>query len=1251
MPERVTDSKPTTFPLIPHDGFCGSAADRISLSIDAVSCDAVEESLIVAWGSVLASYTDSNNVLFDVLSSNLAAAKSILIDLQPKDPVRMALDQVTHILTNTSGELRDDDSKSSCLLAIQKESKNVQNTYLYPLVIHCGVGQGAMQLEAVFDGCLVDSELLQLMLFQLRSAFQKIVSDPQMSLNKIRTCSAEGLQRIARWNAETAPRRSDTLAHDLIERVCQEQPSSYAVSAWDGSLTYQELNYQATRLASRLIGVGVGPNCFVGLLMEKSMWTTVAMLAVMKAGGCFFLLDASQPTQRLSSMCHKAQPIVLLASAIHEPIADALKSTTLFVPRDIPDTEVSMTDFKTEDAQPHHVLYAGFTSGSTGESKGFVMDHTAFTSGLDEYCEQSGLDSSSRVLQFASYGFIVSLTDQIAPLTRGGCVCVPSEDELQNDLAGAIRRLNANWAKLTPSVLRLLTPSDVSGLSKLIMVGEPINKTELVPWQRVGVSLLSLYGLSENAKGGMFGSRNDPDCDVRHFARPFGATPWIVDPHDPNILMPIGAEGELLFEGPCVSRGYMDNEEQNRLTFVQDPAWLKDIRSDGRGRFLKTGDLVRYNIQDGSLHLIGRKGTRVKIRGQRVELAEIEHHLRSQFETKEPAVVELVVPCDEKVENPMLVAFVPIGTNSDEVHGFFVPATNEFRHTARSALSNLRDILPNFMVPAAIVAIPALPRTPTGKLHRRFLREEASKLSRKEILAYTSLETTYQSPVSDVEVLLQRVCAQVLDLPLSSVGMQANFFDLGANSITARQLVMAAREAGVSFTVADVFRQPSLFTLARCHSDSEDIVEHGNSDPFEKETPKFLACLPAPWTPDQVVDIFPALEEQAAMASWNEVDYHLFELTGPVDQFQLRQACQVLADRHAILRSIFIPFEQNMLQVVMRHASVPLTVHVLTDQDSAEDWAKTFCARNLQKTYKAAQSVFEFRLVQDAPEHHVLIMRLLHAQYDAVCLPKLISDLWALYQGQEIHIPSDFSDFVRVCHRQRTPQAYQFWRDLLSASQVTPVPFGEVSVPHEECVTFEKEIPLPTTPNGITMATVIKAAWAIILQQETKRDDVVFGQFVNTRNFPLPGVGEIIGPCFNIIPVRVQLDNQSSISTALLRTIQAQHADSISFESIGWKDVASTSTQWPTDSPPGSVVMFQNFTRDSGKEISGLWCRKLTQLFKIPPLRIVYLIVYPLSTHVLLTLEASNAVLPKVAAESVLKRLGDLVQEICTRSV
>ncbi|KFY33231.1 hypothetical protein V494_07792 [Pseudogymnoascus sp. VKM F-4513 (FW-928)] len=1110
--------------------------------------------------------------------------------MRPEEPVETALNQAREIFSASSEEILRTIEKFFNILIIHSEEESAKIENLYPLSIHYRIRQDAIQIKALFDSRLLGPETVHMMLFQFRHAFQSIVQSPKALLNSLQGCCPEGIQKIIQWNAETAPECIKTLGHELIEQRCREQPSAQA-------------------LASILISAGIGPDRFVGLLMEKSMWTTVAILAVMKAGGCFYLLDASQPMQRLSLMCGKAQPRVILISAIHQAIADALDVPSLIVPRDIPSIDISSPELQTPSVQPHQRLYAGFTSGSTGEPKGFVIDQVAFSSGLRAYCAQSELTADSRVLQFASYSFIVSVTDQIAPLTQGACICVPSEDNLQNDLSGAINRLKANWAKLTPSVLSLLAPSDVPELSTLIVVGEAMDAVELATWQLKGISLSSLYGVSENSKGGMFGSLNDPGCDVRHFARPFGATPWVVDRHDPNILLPIGAEGELLLEGPCVSRGYIDNEEQNQMTFLWDPAWLRDIRSDGKGRFLRTGDLVRYNAKDGTLYMLGRKGTRVKIRGQRIELAEIEHHLRFLFDSKERVVVEVVVPSDDTAKNPMLVAFVPVGEQKCSlVSDLFLPPKSDFRDKAQGALSNLRDILPSFMVPSTVISTLTLPRTPTGKLHRRMLRETASKLSRKELLAYISIEATHQAPTTELEIILLQVCCQVLNLPSSAVSMQANFFDLGGNSITARRLVTLARESGLSVAVADVFRQSSLSNLAGCHRECSDgaVLEDIDTDPFESIRNEFLANIPAPWTVEQIEDVLPTLEEQEYMANIHELDYHLFELTGPVDITQLRHACQALVDHHAILRSIYLPFRQTILQVNLRHVTVPFTLHAPTDQDDAEIWAKSFCDHDQQQTCRVDEPRIEFNLVQDAPEHGVLVLRLPHAQYDATCLTKLVTDLWAAYENRDIHIASNFTTFIHKCFQQKTPRAYGFWKDVLLNSHITPSSFENIPVTDEKYVVFEREIPRVTPPKGITMATVIKAAWAKLIEERTGRSDLVFGQYISNRNFPLPAVDDIVGPCVNLIPMRVETHTDSGTVNNLLQTIQTQYAESISFESLGWKDIARTCTQWP-----------------------------------VPPMKQVYFLAYPLTTSLRLVLESSNALLRKDESQRVLARLED----------
>lgn len=1260
----LKDFEPSTFPKLPHDGYKVSTTERIDLTVAHNRNDdgaaSTVPSLTVAWGTVLASYTDSDDVLFG-LAQPQSAVRPCPLRLQREEPTTTALNQAENVISDFDTKL---DGFQNVLFFRNDgdESINVHDIP-YPLSIGCRIRKEEIQVQAIFDSRLLMREIVEMMLFQLRHAFTRIIQSPKMALAELQATCPEGLEKILHWNTATAPGRNKTLCHRLIEQRCEEQPSAPAVCAWDGTLTYAELDAQASRLANRLVEAGVGPDRFVGLLMEKSMWMTVAILAVMKAGGALTLMDVSQPVQRLALMCRKAQLRVLLVSPKHAAVVGGLDAPVFIVPGIQEQDETSTTAYsQTETVRPHNSLYAGFTSGSTGEPKGFVMDHTAFCSGLDAYCEQSGLTSQSRVFQFASHAFIISLTDQIAPLTKGACVCLPSEDQLQNDLAGIIRELNANWAKLTPSVLRLLEPADIPGLQTLITVGEPMDTAEVTKWQRSGISLLSLYGLSENAKGGMFAGRNDPSCDIRRFNRPFCATPWVVSRHDPNILMPIGAEGEMLFEGPCVSKGYIDNEEQNRMTFLEDPAWLKQVRPDGRGRFLRTGDLVRYTPKDGGLHLLGRKGTRIKIRGQRVELSEIEHHLHTQFDdVKEPVMVEAVVPSDDPQRDPMLVVFAPVEKPRpllqyhNRVESLFVPPSKEFRQKAQTTLLNLRKVLPSFMVPSAIVATAALPRTPTGKLHRQLLREKASKLCRKDLLAYTYNEAAHQAPTTEQEIILQRICAEVLALPPNTIGMQANFLDLGGNSILARQLVTQVRKRGLHITVADVLRQPSLSTLALCHRSTNDsaapIFSDVTTDPFENLRTDLLANLPASQDAENIEDVLPTHDEQEYMAAWPELDYHLFELTGPVDADRLHSACQSLVTNHTILRSVFVPFRDKILQVVLRHVDVSFSIHTLTDQD-ALNYALAYHEADLHQPYRADEPRLEFKLIQDAPEHFILHFRILHAQYDAVCLPRLFSDLWAAYDGRDIHVVSDYSDYARECSRQRKPAAKNFWHDLLEGSKITPAPVQEVPVPDERRTAFEVDIPLLTPPAGTTMATVIKAAWAIVLQEYTgTTDDLVFGQFVNTRNLSLPGIDDIIGPCFNVIPVRVPRSMISRSIYDLLRTIQSQHAECIDFETIGWRDMFSQVPGDPTVDLPGSVVKFQNFIPEPERQIGQLHCRKLPYMhFKIPPFKTVYLIVYPRPTKIVLTLESSNVMLRKEESEKVLDRLREVMQEICSTS-
>lgn len=1240
--------------------------------------------LKISWAVVISNYIDSQYVLFGVgEQSNIQYPdiSPVRLHVRPENIVNDILRETDWI---DSSPLKSEEQYHSILIirsttAASQSSRSFEGGNRRPLTIFCDVKNDGIYIENISDDSSSASKLLNLILYHWRHVIREMAKNPLARLAELQGLSPEEIELLHQWNSKTEIRREESCAHHLIERQCKEQPSAPAVHSWDGALTYNQLDSMATQVAARLVAAGIGPEKFVALLIEKSMWMTVAVLAVMKAGGAFVLLDASQPVQRLALMCRKTQSRVVLVSEKHAAIASGLDLPVIGVPDDVFLTDRSSTSvpFNAPDVRPHHPLYAGFTSGSTGEPKGFVIEHCAFTSGLDAYLKASRLKRESRVLQFASYAFVVSITDQIASLAAGACVCVPSEGQLQNDLAGCIQELNANWLKVTPTVLRLLSPQTGQNLISILLVGERVDRSELVKWQG-HASLFSLYGQSENAKGTMVNARTSPDCDLQNLGRPFAATPWIVNSHDPNRLVPVGAEGELLLEGPCLSRGYLDAEEQNRITFLQDPPWLYQMRPEQtHGRFLRTGDLARFH-ENGTIVLLGRKGTRVKIRGQRVELAEVEHHLCKFIDASEPVIAEVIVPSDQEEHNAMLLAFVPVGGNSNDGK-FIVPPTTPFRNQMLDTSAKLKEVLLAFMVPASFVPIRAVPRTPTGKLHRRLLRDEASKLTRQELLASMRSEAPHQLPKTEAEKTLQQVCADVLKLPLHSVGMQVGFFDLGGDSITARELVIRLRHRNVSVAVTDVFLQTSLASLAECHNSSADEVQADPTtrpDPFAELRVEFMKHEHPTLIHMEVEDVLPTAPYQVRASHNGVLDYFAFDLAGNLDVSQLQQACEALVQNHAGLRSAFIPFQDSFVQVVLRHVNVPfLRYNLKNSQTSLEDWAASFCKSDWSKSHTLDRPHVLFALAQSDTElnHAMFVIRASHAQTDGLALNPLLSDIWNAYGNLPIPEPGDPSRYARDCYWERTPAAWAFWQHLLRGSTVTQIPLPraerpETPLPRRElkssfpaqpsgttttlllapgdCAFWEKRIPMPTVPKGFTMSTVLKTAWAHMLHTLTGDYDLLFAQIVNSRNTNTPNVDRLISCCANVAPVRVQV-NPSSSMCEVLRAVQSIHAQSIPYETIWWDDMPGNCTDWPKGTKPSSYIFCQNFDRISSGQVGSLQWRKALTVLPIVTSDTLVLEAYFSNDSLLLLLCGEHNLASEENAAKVLDLCTKSIESIC----
>lgn len=278
---------------------------------------------------------------------------------------------------------------------------------------------------------------------------------------------------------------------------------------------------------------------------------------------------------------------------------------------------------------------------------------------------------------------------------RGGCVCVPSEAERFNDLAGAINRLDVNFMDITPTVASLLHPSEVPKVRGLSLGGEALTRENIDVWGKA-VTLHCCYGPSECSINSVWNGNLLRSSEATNIGKSIGSVSWVVNPSNHDRLMPVGAAGELLIEGPILARGYLNDAEKTSKAFIIDPAWTL-----GGRRMYKTGDLVRQNA-DGSLTYLGRIDTQVKLNGQRIELGEIEHHVKTSLPSEVQSAVELIKLGKSKA----LAAFLNLQSNtSDRNQSLLQPMTDEIRSTVTAIEAAVTASLPIYMVPTVYIPV------------------------------------------------------------------------------------------------------------------------------------------------------------------------------------------------------------------------------------------------------------------------------------------------------------------------------------------------------------------------------------------------------------------------------------------------------------------------------------------------------------------------------------------------------------------
>jgi len=1010
------------------------------------------------------------------------------------------------------------------------------------------------------------------------------IDKPASTYLKDKKITDRDLEQIWTWNSEL-PASDHRLVQQLISLHVEASPNSQALQSWDGSLTYYELDTFSTSLAGALQERSIGPGSYVPLLFPKSMWTAVAFLGVIKAGGAAILLGTNQPADRLRQICLQVDAKLILCSPETIALAKDITEHVLVLDSDLVQETHYRTRFKHPTTlTPENPVVVTFTSGSTGVPKGAIMTHANICSQFRH--QRSILDYSPmmRLYDFAAHAFDVAYINILNTLCAGGCICVPSEHDKNNDVEGSFERLKANYLMLTPTVLRTLNPSRMPGLKTLVSGGETLNSFDLQIWRPHIDTFVNLYGPAE-CSWTATGERITDNKHTPNIGRGIGQCTWVVDP-DLGVLVPIGEEGELVLEGPLVGAGYVGNVAAN-AAFIQDPPWLlkgsKNVVGR-RGRLYRTGDIVRYD-NAGSLTFLGRKDAQAKLRGQRIELEEVQVHVSSSLDNQYPLVAEVILPKDS--DRDVLVVFMQR------------PGPFSSIETTRLKL-DIAEHLPSYMVPTFFIPISAIPVTLTGKTDRRKLREIGGAMS---VESMTSASRPDEHDVKDEPLVTQpeqqlgRLWASALNITTNLIRADSSFVELGGDSLAAIRLSRIAREQGLRIEVTAVLASDVLRDMALRMTPIAELQPLTNRDIVADPSRKRLKDIAATWniSEDNVDAILPPLthvqnhcrplmeEVPQGWLLWMWLDF-----TKPVDFSRLESACRRLVASHDILRTVLIEENQEWYHVVLKQVEV--NVSSVAAHDSISDCAQRLMDEDAQPGFVLGDLAFRFWHIKDPSGASRLMIRLPHTHYDFLGAIVMFDSITRAYDGLPLPEAGRFADVIQSKFNNHTPATIEYWLDLFRGSRMTeigrPYKWTDPQAGADLIPIGLYNILMPRLPPGVTLATLVNACWAATLASVLGLDDVIFTNMNNGRFSDVKNVMNVAGPCLNFVSYRARFEGPPK-ACDVLDSLSSQYSSGLAHDDVWPFGLSPEVTQWPAGTCPTSLLAILTQNPNPSFEMAG----------------------------------------------------------------
>jgi amino acid adenylation domain-containing protein len=666
--------------------------------------------------------------------------------------------------------------------------------------------------EFTYNSVLFDASTITRMVGNFQTLLESIVANPQEQIASLDLLNAvERHELLVESNNTHTEYPLEQCFPQLFEQQVAKTPDAIAVAFENQQLTYHQLNARANSWARYLVEQGVGAETIVGLLCERNIDFLTAILAVFKAGGAYLPLNPNHPVERIHQVLEQSQIPFVLATNQFSPIVSqafnnlngiAAHTTPQLTPKLLLLEELAKQDHNEENlpvrSSPENLAYIIYTSGSTGKPKGAMLEHRGMLNHLYAKVTDLQLTATDIVAQTAPQSFDISVWQFLAILLVGGRVeIVRNEMVAPAQLLTLLETKQISILEIVPSLLRMMLQHiqvdsksipNLPGLRWLLLTGETLPPQLCSQWFEYypNIPMMNAYGpteCSDDVTHYPIYQAPAPEVLNLPIGRPVSNTQlYILDSQLQPV--PIGVAGELYVGGVGVGRGYLHNQQQTDLAFIANPF----DNSKHKSKLYKTGDKARY-LTDGNIEFLGRIDYQVKIRGFRIELGEIEAVLSQHPEVEEAVVIVR----EDQPGNLHLVAYV-VQTRIVRESSI---TNNELRNF-------LKEKLPDYMIPSAVVILEKMPLTPNGKVDRKALPTPDIQLS---------LNNSFVPPRDTLELQLTQIWEEVLHI--NSVGIRDNFFDLGGHSLLAISLIARIQQQfGKNLSLAAFFQGATIESLA-----------------------------------------------------------------------------------------------------------------------------------------------------------------------------------------------------------------------------------------------------------------------------------------------------------------------------------------------------------------------------------------------------------------------------------------------------